>query len=107
MFKIVCKTQKIVPQAKLTVFRIFLCNFQMSTPFKYYFSNEHPILREKRGTHLREALIKYFVSGGGTNLREALFRVNMVYFLTGQRRKFFNFYVEPIAFRIKILMNIT
>ena len=56
----------------------------MSVPFKYYFSNERTS-GEKRGVHSKEALIKYFTSKGGANSREALFRVNMVFFFSNTR----------------------
>ena len=57
MFKIVCKTP-LFTKEKLA-----------------------PLFRDKRGSHLREAIIKYFTPKkreGGANSREVLFRVSMV-----------------------------
>ena len=39
-------------QAKLAVLQNVLCNFQISAPFKYYFSNEHPSF-EREGALIR------------------------------------------------------
>ena len=60
-------------QAKLAVLQNVLCNFQISAPFKYYFSNEHPSF-ERKGALIRgrQSLNISLQRGGGTNLMEVL-----------------------------------
>ena len=63
----------------------FLCDSQMSAPFKCYLSNERPF-SEKREALIRGTRSLKFSrqkggargGGGGANSRERLFRVNTV-----------------------------
>ena len=84
MFKTVCKTplftkEKYHYELNQLYYRIFLCNSQMSTSFKYDFSNEHPFC-EKRGAPIPgRCSLNNSRQKWGTNSTEALFRAKALF----------------------------